>query len=83
MKAFEVLFKALGLSFQRTKDPSKGGRALLFCGRAISILSHCSYVYSVAAVRSDARDVVRLTQICAGVSHVNLTVVSGPVANIP
>jgi hypothetical protein len=30
MKAFEVLFKALGLSFQRKKDPSKGGSALLF-----------------------------------------------------
>ena len=30
MKAFEVPFKALGLSFQRRKDPSKGGRALLF-----------------------------------------------------
>ena len=38
MKAFEVLLKALGLSFQRTKDPSKGGRALLFCGSWVFLL---------------------------------------------
>jgi hypothetical protein len=30
MKAFEVPFKALGLSFQRKKDPSAGGRCLTF-----------------------------------------------------
>jgi hypothetical protein len=38
MKAFKVLFKALGLSFQREKDPSKGGRALLF-----GVFCYCSF----------------------------------------